>query len=130
MQLYLGLVSKETLQRSMELLNMEWDDFDDFLNKYDSEVNIEDAAKRYSSWLANDGLGYLLYHDLIDEDMAYWLGGSGLVRQWYKWEPIIEEYRKRLNDPELCFWFEYYVTRMKKLRDEKDLPEVLTSVRS
>ena len=107
---------------------MEWDDFDDFLSKYDSDVNPEDGAKRYSSWMWADGMGYLLYHDLIDADMAYWLTGAGLMRSWNQWEPIIKEYRERMNDPELCFWFEYLVTRMKEMRDEKELPKVLMSV--
>jgi len=122
MQLYQKISSIEAMNLSLELLAMEWTDFDDFISKYDSEVNPENGAKRYSYWWMVDGLGYLLYQDLIDAEMVYQLGGWAILTHWYKWEPIIKEYRERIANPELCIWFEYLGKELEKMRKAKGLP--------
>ena len=54
---------------------MEWTDFEDFTNKFDSSVNMDNFEKRYSLWSFYDGMGMLLKKDLVDREMIYYLFG-------------------------------------------------------
>ena len=44
------ITSLEKSLISLELLEMEWDDFDDFLRKYDSTINQDNYSKRALIW--------------------------------------------------------------------------------
>ncbi len=47
----------------LELLNMEWSDYDDFERKYGSDYNLDNVAKRHLFWIYFDALGCLLRND-------------------------------------------------------------------
>jgi len=113
---------KETQRDLIELNEMEWDDYDDFLEKYDSAVNPDNFSKRTFLWNYMDGLGYLLSQNLIDIESVYYLM-SGFVPEfmWRKWEPILIERRKRYNNPDLYIWFEYLANEIKKMRVKRGL---------
>ena len=53
-----NFVSEEGSRRFIELLQMEWKDFDDYEAKYDSSVNLDNFAKRNTVWKTCDILGY------------------------------------------------------------------------
>ena len=52
---------------------MEWADFDDFAQKYDSIVDMDNFTKRYVSWYFYDRMGLLLKKKLVDKEMIYYL---------------------------------------------------------
>jgi hypothetical protein len=60
------LTDSSFIQEFTEILQMEWDDFDDFQRKYDHSVNPENASKRWAQWKYFDGIGYLLSKGVID----------------------------------------------------------------
>jgi len=43
-------MTTEGTRKMIDLLSMEWDNIDDYMEKYDSKVDPENAAKRMSRW--------------------------------------------------------------------------------
>jgi hypothetical protein len=123
MQLFQHHIDKERWKDAWTLTEMEWDDFDDFARKYDSSVNIENFALRYSHWYFWDGMGLLLKKGLVDREMIFYLmGGYGVVWDWEKFGSVIKEIRNRINLPDFCVWFEYLALEMMKVAEEKGRP--------
>ncbi|MFX1475551.1 MAG: hypothetical protein ACFFCO_08780, partial [Promethearchaeota archaeon] len=116
--LYEEITSTENARRYLDLLNMEWKDYDDFERKYGSDNNPDSFAKRYSSWWFYDGIGLLLNKKFVNLDMVYELGGIQAIWQWKKWESIIKEQRKRYKVPDLGIWFEYLAKELMKKREQ------------
>ena len=56
-----NFTSEEGSRRWMELMLMEWKDFDDFRERYDSSVNPDNFAKRNYIYNTCDMLGYSTY---------------------------------------------------------------------
>jgi len=52
-----SILSEEGQLRYIEVLNMQWTDFDDFVKRYDSSVNPQNYAKRGALWDACDTIG-------------------------------------------------------------------------
>lgn len=116
-------LNKEWMSDYIELLESEWTDYDDFLRKYDSSVNREHYTKRYRLWTFLDGIGYHLHEGLIDRDSVYHLlQGLGANMQWRKWKPVIEEQRRRYDNPDWWIWFEYLADEVTKMRMERGQP--------
>jgi hypothetical protein len=111
----------------MELLEMEWTDFDDFDAKYDSTVNPENYAKRFLWWGIYQEVGYLLREGLVDINTVYNLiGGHNSLILWTKFESIIIEQRKKYRDPSWFTYFEYFADEIKKYRVKQGLPSDIT----
>ena len=113
----------------LDILFMEWDDFDDFQKKFDHSINAENASKRFAQWKYWGGLGYLLSRGVIDPDTVFEMGGDISINMWGHFESIIKDFRKRDNNPGLWRWFEYLVNEMKKVRDERELGTYVPAVR-
>jgi hypothetical protein len=109
--------SYEGQLQGVEIMEMQWTDFDDFLAKYDSTVNPENFAKRVLWWDYYQEIGYMLHEGLADVDTVYnLLGGNNSLLVWGKFESIILEQRKRYRDPSYYKYFEYFADEMKKYR--------------
>jgi hypothetical protein len=128
-QLTQDLQSLETSMIYIELLEMEWDDYDDYLSKYDSSVNRDNFAKRSAMLARYNSIGYDLYRGNIDIETVYnIITYQGVWLYWSKFKPIILEYRKRYAYPDYAKWFEYLVDELAKERMRQGLPVVLTDV--
>jgi hypothetical protein len=88
-----NMQNKEWQQRFIEVLNMQWRDFDDFRARYDSSVDVENYAKRHSILISYDILGWQLRRGLIGLDFFSDVWALGIVTCWHKFKPIIEGYR-------------------------------------
>ena len=108
----------------MEVANMEFKDYDDYLSKYDSKTNPELAAKRFSLWASFDMIGYLLKLGHITSEMVYEQSGNSMLLHWLKWEPIIREIRVRRNAPDYMANFEYVANEIVKFRKKKGYPQL------
>jgi hypothetical protein len=124
MQLYQD-INSETFHRAlMEIVNLEIDDYDDYLQKYDSRVNPNHYAKRAHIWGSFNTTGELLRQGIIEPDLVHRLQLGQLVTiVWEKWEHIIRELRERENVPEVWEGFEYLYDEMKRYRIERGLPD-------
>ena len=99
MQQYQRVTSVEFQTISNELLEWEWDSFDDFSEKYASDP--EAFAEWVIYMLHHDSRGILLKEGFIDIHMLYLMdqGGMGPTKQWVLFEPLVEELRKQWNNP-------------------------------
>jgi hypothetical protein len=105
-------------------MNLECENYDEFLRKYDSSVNPTNMGKRSHIWWSYNTIGVLLHEGLIEPDLVFRLLGPLVVQQWKKWSSIIEEIRVRENVPENLVMFEYLYREMRKLREQMNYPEI------
>jgi hypothetical protein len=116
------MYSEETNRKYLSLLSMQWEDFDDFLRKYDSTINPDHFAIRWRQWTFYNNLGYMLNQKIVDVDMVYnMVGGPSAVQFWDKFRPIVMEQRKMYNDPSWFKWWEYLMEEIHKYREENNL---------
>ena len=106
--------------RSVEFRNqwhllerLEWTDFNDFLEKYDNDV--ESISAWTSIMMFFDGIGVMVENGLIDIDMVYPLIGGSVRMTWERFEPLIlgdREYLKSYTNA----WehFEYLYNEVKQ----------------
>jgi len=124
MQLFMRITSDEFVKKSIDLLKLEYDDVDEFMEKLLSGPDSGLHARLFSMFWHIDGLGYMMSQKLIDTEMVYNFGGGfAQVWHWKKWEPVIMRFRKRRDDPEFLKWFEYAAEEMMRIRQEKGLTQ-------
>jgi hypothetical protein len=129
MQLRQTAMNIEFQKSVLELIDSDFTTYEEFLEKYDSYVNLDNYALRTRLWSYFDGIGYLLHENLIDLDSVYHLiGGNQPEVHWRKWKPVIVGNRKRYENPDLYIWFEYLGNEFKKMRVKRNLPEYPTDV--
>ena len=122
MQLREAQSDTEYLKGVMEVSKAEWEDYDDFLKKYDSSVNPDHWVKRTTMWNYMDGIGYLVKQNLIDLESVYHLmQGIYVITSWLKWGPIIVKHREHYDIPDYMIWFEYLADEMSKMRESRGL---------
>ena len=124
------MINQDFIRMQQELLRMEWNSYDDFEQKYGSDFNLDNTAKRYTLWYFWDGIGHLYRKGLIDKDTMYTLGTSGAVTWvWDKFRSIIYEIRRRYNLHNLGENFEWLVLQLNDMMVEKgrspEIPETL-----
>ena len=125
MQLYQRTINEEANRRWSKQMFYQWDDYDDFENKYGQ--NSEDLTTiLHTTWQQFNGVGLLLRRGLIDRETAYGLsGGWRAVLIWVKWKDIIVEMRERYFNPDYMDGLEFLGIEMMKYREEKGLPNKL-----
>ena len=122
MQSYQKTATVELQTLAFEILEWEWTDYADFVEKY-----VKDTRK-YGEWVSFmlhiNGIGILLKEKYIDSELLYKMDQDGVAPMmwWYKFESVIREMREQMNNPDLMKYFEYYVKEMSRLRRLKGLP--------
>ena len=98
----------------IEVLNMQWTDFEDFKKRYDSSASVENYSKRQTVFLNFDSLGRQLRQGLIDVDSLGDAWAFGIVALWNKFKPIIKAYRDWQYPKNLYRDFEYLAGVLEK----------------
>jgi hypothetical protein len=112
--------SYDSYSRIIELLNMQWEDYDDFEKKYGSDDNPGNFATRMSVWYSLNNIGMLMKDGFIDADTAYdQLGELTSIWIWKKFESVIKENRRRYNVPNNFQYFEFLYNEVMKVRDKR-----------
>ena len=114
------LLTEEAQRRWIDLLNMEWTDYDDFERKYGSDVNPENYAKRASVWSTSNVLGNLLKRNMVDAETFYSSGVTYAIWIWRKFEPVIIEHRRRYSGADTYDGLEYLAGEMEKIKRKID----------
>jgi hypothetical protein len=91
----------------------EWDNYEDFRKKYSWTTNWEERKKQALLTGIYEGLGVLVYRNLIDIKMIDELMRSYIVLFWEKMSPIFLELRKM--NPLTAEWTEYLYNEVKKI---------------
>jgi hypothetical protein len=115
MQIYNRFQDKEFLRQNIEIMNMEWVDFDDFWEKYGLIVNPEATSLIFSVGTYFEGIGVMVKEKLIDVKLVDDLMTGLVVRYWEKLEPIIKQQRIMFNWPEAYEWTEYLYNKIKSI---------------
>ena len=113
-------MSEEGALRWVDLLSMKWDDFDDYVKKYDSAVNRENFAKRAAFWATCEAIGYQYRTGAIDLETVYNVAGTWIQACWMKFKPIIERYRGWEWSNDAYENWEYLANALEKVSSEKD----------
>ena len=120
--LLITINSEEGQRKFYELMSMQWTDFEDFKNKYDSSVNPENYIKRYSFWRVCDYVGWQYRQSLVDIETIYYSAGVNILLMWHKFRPVIEAYREWQYGRSYSMNWEYLANALEKM-SESDDPE-------
>jgi hypothetical protein len=114
------LGTEEAQLRIIEVLSMQWSDFDDFVKKYDSSRNPQNYAKRLSLWVTCNSIGFLYRSGAIDLESIDSSAATGIVNLWGKFKPVIEKYREWQWRKNSFSDFEYLADILEKRFNEED----------
>jgi hypothetical protein len=118
MQIYSSFQREEFLRQFIDIMNLEWTDFEDFWGKYGMTNNPEQASKIHSIGTYLEGIGVLVNRKLIDLDLVDELMTGIVERYWDKMEPVIMAQRELFNWPEAYEWTEYLYNEIKRKKSE------------
>ena len=114
-RLYSTFGTEELQKAGNKIVEIEYKDYDDFVKKYGSPTSEEEiplAATKVFYFFEEVGL--LLKKGLIDIETVDQLMGYSIIAVGTKSMQIIEDARKRYNEPRLYQNFEYLYNEMKK----------------
>ena len=119
------LNSEQGAQRYSIMMNMEWKDYDDFMEKYSSRSNPEIFSKWIAQFMAWDTLGFFIKHKVVKTELLYELGGWIAIRVWEKYKDIIQHMREESSAHALRgedFWSnaEFFVQEMQRTKMKRD----------
>jgi len=111
---------KEAIKDWHDVLVMEFQDYQDFLEKYDSTVNMENYLQRSRIYRMLNTFGHIIKRGLVAPETVYdGIQGGFIEDMWNKHSLIINEIRKQMRNPHFHEGFEYLVKTMKKVDEEK-----------
>jgi hypothetical protein len=113
-------LTEQGVKQLIDLMNLDWKDFNDFQAKYDSQINPEVAAKRIAVWQVFDNIGYQYRIGALDADTVFSVCSIHATNMWLKFKPIIEEYRKSDYGKDTFSDFEYLAGEMAKIKSKRD----------
>ena len=119
MQFFNRFSSEEGSDRALELLETEWENYEDFDRKYGIKNNRKFTAKRNQVFTEHDVIGYLLHKGLLDIDMVYQMNGYATTLVWNHFESIIKEQRRQFGWSDWMMWFEYLANEINEYRKNK-----------
>ncbi len=99
-----------------EIMAMQWDNFDDFHERYGVENNPDSYRKRMRIWRQMHVNGLLVRDGLIDARAMVDYIGYGPRLMWMKFKDIIEEYRRWYDMPQIFIGLEYLAGELEKHR--------------
>jgi hypothetical protein len=120
MNIMQSFLSEEGALRLIDLMNMQWSDFEDFKKKYDSSVNPGSFAKRQAVWNTCEVIGYQYRSGLLDINTIYSVGGYWIRSEWRRFKSVIEEYRKWEAPRDYLENFEYLADVLQRMAEERD----------
>lgn len=122
MQIYSTITDENFNKMVNEVLNYQWEDYDDYYNKY---WRNPDARSKLGA-LANyyEGVGVLVKRGLIDVSFVDDLMSGGIMLYWEHFHDVVEEMRRRANWPQLVEYVEYLYEQVKSIVEEQH-PEIV-----
>jgi hypothetical protein len=114
MQIFEQFHEPEFYNKLADFLTWNWKDYDDYMKKYGPEKNPKAWYSSGSVAAFFEGIGVLVYQNLIDVDLVGELMSRHVIRFWEKMEPISKEMRRRFNLPRIDEKIEYLYNEMVK----------------
>jgi len=111
--------SEQGLQRYATIMNMEWKDYDDFMEKY-GYSNPEMFGKWASQFLAWENMGILIKNKVVTAEKLYSTGGFGAIRAWEKYKDIFQSRRGVAWGRDYMSNAEFFAQEMLKIKTKRD----------
>jgi len=111
--------SEHGMTRYGTMMTMEWNDYEDFMNKY-GRSHPDLYGKWISQFFSFEMWGLLLERRIIDPELIYYLGGYGAIRSWDKYKDVIQGFRDNYWGPDFMLKSEYLVNLMVKIKMKHD----------
>jgi len=103
-----------------DVLTMDFKDYQDFVERYESSVNMESYLQRSRIWRMLNTFGLIIKRGLVDPEIVYdGIQGGFIEGMWTKYSIIIKEIRKTSGQPNFHEGFEYLAEAMKKVDENK-----------
>jgi len=123
-QLFMDIYNKfnesvEVIQETLTIPTLEFDGYDDFIEKYGQENNPRAWAKLYYDMMFFEGLGILVKRGLIDIEMVEDFMSGVIVMYWGKLGPIHKEIRIHQHHPTWAEWTEYLYNQIKPIYERQ-----------
>jgi len=116
MRLYSDYRSNEFREAIITVMNLQFEDYDDYVEKYGQWFSDKPAHKAMANMaMFFDGAGVLLYKKLIDKSLIYDLFSTAIRVFWEKMKPVMIGLRRDYNDSHVFEWFEYLYNEMEKI---------------
>jgi len=113
MRLYSQTCSKEMVEAFLKVMNLEFKDYNDFVQKHGPVISEKPGQTALLILgMFFEGVGVLLHRKLVDVDLIRELFGVGAM--WRKVKPVVEGHRKQFNNPQFAEWFEYLNNEIEK----------------
>ena len=117
MELYNRFSEKDILTMYVEIVMLwKWKDFNDFLEKYGPEKDLNEFMKWVVVTTHLENMGLITYEKMVDIHFVANLIGSAIQDFWEKAEPILIEFRKKYNTPKIMPMTEYLYEQIKTIR--------------
>ena len=117
MQLYNRFTSIEFYKNWIEhLIVQEWDGYEDYMEKYGPNNDLDAYSKANSMGAFFDGIGVLVRRNLIDHKLVFDLYSPAVIMTtWNKYEEFLKTVRRFSNDPAEYSAFDYLYNEAVKM---------------
>jgi hypothetical protein len=111
--------NKEWMMAWVDVMNQEWEDYDEYVEKYGRRTNPEAYSNYIVTLQFYECLGLLVRRKIVDVDLVYeHIGGLATIQTWEKVGPLLKESRERSKRPIQFDSFEYLYNELKKLEQQ------------
>jgi len=107
MQVFQRFNEPDFFDKYTDFLSWKWKDYEDYRSKYGQKVNAEAWYSEGSIAAFFNGVGLLLYMDLLDIKLIHGLLFIHVKMFWEKIKPVSYEMRERLQLSQIDEWVEY-----------------------
>jgi hypothetical protein len=115
------LSSPEIITASREIQKWEWKDSEDFINKYWYPDNPEKAESLRICFALYERIGILLKEGVIDLPMLYDMIGGIPIREWERFESVIDYIRVNYEEGVKGMLFEYFEDLVYALMEHREI---------
>ena len=102
-----------------ETAHINFTDYDEFLETWGRDTNLEGWARQGALHGFFEGLGLLVYRKLIDPSLVDDLMSAPIMAYWERTKPMFLERRKRLNSPSIAEWIEYLYNQIRPIYESQ-----------
>ena len=102
-----------------DVLNMKWDNYEDFMSKYAYEGNPDLLQKRLSIWRNMNSCGIMVKDGLIKVESYIKHVGDNPPIIWEKFKDIILEQRRVFDNPDYFLGIEYLAGEVEQYRKDR-----------
>jgi len=112
LRLYSHFGSKEFLEARRTVMDLEFEDYNDYVKKHGRFGRVE-AVSQVCMFF--QGMGVLLHRKLLNISLIDDLFSPISIKLiWVKMKPVVEGWRKQFNEPRTLEWFENLYNELRK----------------